>query len=269
MIWAWGGALAVGLSLGLLGSGGAILTVPILVYLVGHDEKVAIVESLAIVGVIAAVGAVRAIASRRADLRSGVLLAVPGIAGTTLGAALARQVPGAVQLAMLAGLMGVAAAMMLRGRRNVPESAPPSQGDSRAAMVVLQGGGLGVVTGLVGVGGGFLIVPLLVLLRGLPMSAAVGTSLFIIAVNSAAGLVAHLAASSAAAGGVGASVDWGVVGLFAGLGVAGSLIGSHVAGRMPQDTLRRLFAVFLIAMAGYILLRQAPRVWPGLFGTGG
>ncbi len=269
MIWAWGGALAVGLSLGLLGSGGAILTVPILVYLVGHDEKIAIVESMAIVGAIAAVGAGRALAARRADLRSGVLLAAPGIAGTSLGATLASHVPGAVQLTMLAALMGVASVLMFRNGRGDQVASSVQAAASPAWVVASQGVGLGAITGLVGVGGGFLIVPLLVLVRGLPMSVAVGTSLFIIAVNSAAGLIANLVVSKHAVGGVAAGLDWGVVGLFAALGVAGSLVGGHLAGRIPQRVLTRIFAVFLIVMAGYILARQGPRVWPGLFGDGG
>lgn len=268
MILAWIGAVAVGLSLGLLGSGGAILTVPILVYLVGHDEKVAIVESMAIVGAIAAVGAARAAAARRLDARSGVLLAVPGVAGTSLGAAMASHIPGAVQLVMLAGLMLVASAMMFRGGREQGAEGAPVVGPSRTWVVATQGVGLGMVTGLVGVGGGFLIVPVLVLLRGLAMPTAVGTSLLIIAVNAAAGLFATLVVPVSTGTGP-SGVDWSVVGLFATLGIAGSVAGSHVAGRIPQGILKRIFAVFLIVMAGYILTRQAPRVWPDLFGAGG
>lgn len=272
MILAWIGAAAVGLSLGLLGSGGAILTVPILVYLVGHDEKIAIVESMAIVGAIAAVGAARAAAARRLDARSGVLLAVPGIAGTSLGAAMASHIPGAVQLVMLAGLMLVASVMMFRGGGGgggvLREERPPVVGASRPWVVAAQGLGLGMVTGLVGVGGGFLIVPVLVLLRGLAMPTAVGTSLLIIAVNAAAGLFATLVVPISTGTGP-SGVDWSVIGLFAAIGIAGNVAGSHVAGRIPQGLLKRIFAVFLIVMAGYILTRQAPRVWPDLFGAGG
>ncbi len=268
MILAWIGAAAVGLSLGLLGSGGAILTVPILVYLVGHDEKIAIVESMAIVGAIAAVGAARAAVARRLDVRSGVLLAVPGIAGTSLGAAMASHVPGAVQLVMLAGLMLVASVMMFRGGGEQGAEGSPVVGPSRPWVVAAQGLGLGMVTGLVGVGGGFLIVPVLVLLRGLAMPTAVGTSLMIIAVNSAAGLFATLVVPISTGTGP-SGVDWSVIGIFAAIGIAGNVAGSHVAGRIPQGLLKRIFAVFLIVMAGYILARQAPRVWPDLFGAGG
>ncbi|MCE2883363.1 MAG: sulfite exporter TauE/SafE family protein [Planctomycetaceae bacterium] len=258
VIWAWLGATAVGLSLGLLGSGGAILTVPILVYLVHHDEKQAIAESFAIVGAIALVGAARAVAARKIDLRSALLLAIPGILGTTIGVHTARWIPGAVQLLVLAGLMLTAAFLMFRKPRT---ASVPDTGDGHAAttgarataLLAAQGVGLGFMTGFVGVGGGFLIVPVLVLLRRLPMQIAVGTSLAIIAVNSSTGFARSLFSGDAA-------IDWSVVGLFALLGVAGSLAGGALAGRLPQQVLRRTFAAFLVAMACFIVWRQVPRI---------
>ncbi|MEY3022887.1 MAG: hypothetical protein RIS86_2085 [Planctomycetota bacterium] len=263
MIWAWFGAVAVGLSLGLLGSGGAILTVPILVYLVGHGEKTAIAESLAIVGAIALFGVLRAAMQRRIDWTSALLLAIPGIAGTWSGARVAQWVPGAVQLLLLAGLMLTASVLMFRKPRvgNAPACAMKPGERAPAcgtAIIAAQGVGLGFATGLVGVGGGFLIVPVLVLLRRLPMPTAIGTSLAIISVNSATGLVAY-------AGGDGLDLDWRIVGMFIALGVAGSLVGNVLAGRIYQDTLRRMFAAFLVVMAGYIAWRQAPRAFPAWF----
>ena len=137
-------------------------------------------------------------------------------------------------------------------------------------VIVVQGIGLGLATGLVGVGGGFLIVPVLVLLRKLPMPTAIGTSLAIIAVNSTAGFLKYLSMLGVQTGPSGAvlRVDWNIIGVFIALGVAGSLIGNALAGRINQNTLRRIFAVFLVVMAGYILVRQAPRVMPGVYGTG-
>lgn len=270
MIWAWIGAAMVGVSLGLLGSGGAILTVPILVYLVHHNEKTAIAESLAIVACIAAVGALRAAAQKRLDVRSAVLLAVPGVSGTYLGALAAQWISGAVQLVLLAGLMLTAAALMFRGGRDTAKgagSAPvgespvavtggDSTGSAGVALVAAQGIGLGLVTGLVGVGGGFLIVPVLVLLRRLPMPVAVGTSLAIIAANSGVGFVKYITLLS----GRGVAIDWSVVGVFSALGVGGSLIGNHLAGRINKHTLKRVFAAFLVIMAAYITVRQIPRI---------
>jgi uncharacterized membrane protein YfcA len=281
VIWAWLGAAAVGLSLGLLGSGGAILTVPILVYLVGHDEKSAIAESLAIVGAIAVAGVVRASMQKRVDFRSAALLAFPGIVGTYLGASAAEFISGAAQLVLLAGLMLAASALMFRNgsaRAERKDSEPHAVGpilpgcDTKKRcslwMIAVQGVGLGLATGLVGVGGGFLIVPVLVLLRRLPMPTAIGTSLAIIAVNSATAFLQYLAvfAESADAPGQPTRVDWAIIGVFAAVGIAGSLVGNFLAGRIYQDTLKRIFAVFLVIMAGYILVRQAPRVLPGVFG---
>jgi uncharacterized membrane protein YfcA len=274
MIWAWIGAAAVGLSLGLLGSGGAILTVPILVYLVGHDEKSAIAESLAIVAAIAVAGVIRAAMQKRVDFRSAALLAVPGIVGTYAGAHAAKFIPGAVQLVLLSVLMLTAATLMFRSRPAQPASssesslspAIPSRGP--LWMIALQGIGLGLATGLVGVGGGFLIVPVLVLLRKLPMPTAVGTSLAIIAVNSTTGFLKYLSmlGDQTGPGGAVLHVDWNIIGVFIAIGIAGSLIGNALAGQINQNTLKRIFAVFLVVMAGYILVRQAPRVMPGVFG---
>lgn len=268
MIWAWLGAAAVGVSLGLLGSGGAILTVPILVYLVGHGEKSAIAESLAIVGGIAVFGVLRAAVQRRIDWTSALLLAVPGIGGTVAGAHVARWIPGSVQLLLLAGMMLTAAALMFRKPRRSDADDSPScaiRPGERApvcgtALIAAQGIGLGFATGLVGVGGGFLIVPVLVLLRRLPMQTAIGTSLAIIVVNSTTGLLKY-------AGDEAITVDWPLVGIFIALGAAGSLVGNALAGRIYQQTLRRGFAVFLVIMAAYIGWRQAPRAFPQWFGS--
>lgn len=281
MIWAWLGAAAVGLSLGLLGSGGAILTTPILVYLVGHDEKGAIAESLAIVAAIAVFGVARAAPQGRVDFRSAMLLAVPGILGTSIGAQVAAFLTGTVQLSLLAALMLTAAALMFRGGRvngsaavdgigaggdacvTTARSVPA--GGSSLWVVGMQGVGLGLATGLVGVGGGFLIVPVLVLLRKLPMPTAVGTSLAIIAVNSAVGFVQYLWLMDGRPGPAGEPfhVDWPTIALFSALGVAGSIVGSALGGRICQPTLRRIFAAFLVVMAGYIIVRQLPSLLQG------
>jgi uncharacterized membrane protein YfcA len=290
MIWAWLGATLVGLSLGLLGSGGAILTVPILVYLVGHDEKAAIVESLAIVGAIALFGAARASFAKQIDWKSALLLAIPGVFGTLLGTHVAQWIPGAVQLLLLAALMLTASVLMFRSPRKsepMPNDVDTSVTDfsvtdfsvtdlsandqaptSGSAIIAAQGFALGFMTGIVGIGGGFLIVPVLVLLRRLPMKIAIGTSLAIIAVNCTAGLVKSIFAGSAALHPRATeqnAIDWTVIGLFIALGIVGSLIGSLLARRIDQATLRKVFAVFLVVMAGYVAWRQAPRVFPQWF----
>ena len=179
MILTWPGALAIGLSPGLLGSGGSILTVPVLIYLLGQPEKVAIAGSLAIVGTIAAFGSLPHIQAGRVNWRSVLLFGVPGMAGTYLGAWLALFVSGAFQLALFAVVMLVASVLMLRPLDYANASSAP-----RAVWKIgIDGLLVGVIAGLVGVGGGFLIVPALVLLGGLSVHAAVATGLVIIASN--------------------------------------------------------------------------------------
>ena len=159
------GALAIGLSLGLLGSGGSILTVPVLHYLLDQPEQAAIGGSLLVVGLIAASASVPYAMARQVDWRKAVWFGVPGMAGAWLGASLARWVPGPVQLALFAAVMLVAAVRMLG-------SAPLSTGDAQPhpLAVVASGAAVGALSGLVGVGGGFLIVPALVLLAAVPMA---------------------------------------------------------------------------------------------------
>ncbi|CAN5566374.1 sulfite exporter TauE/SafE family protein [soil metagenome] len=249
IVYALLGALVVGLTLGLLGSGGSILTVPVLLYLVGLPEKVAIAESLAIVGAIAAVGAIPFIYEKLVDWRSVVYFGIPGILGTVLGAALSAFVTGAVQLVLFAVVMLLAAVMMFRGPRAViDEPVVPHA----LWKIATEGLVVGVLTGLIGVGGGFLIVPALVLLGGLPMRRAIATSLLIIAVKSAAGFATYLEVLALE----GLSVDGVRIATFAGIGILGSLLGSRVGARVPQAALKRGFAVFLVVMGLFILFRE-------------
>lgn len=253
------GALLVGLSLGLLGSGGSILTVPVLVYLVGEPDKVAIAESLGIVAAIAAAGALPYARQRTIDWRSVLFFGIPGIAGTYGGAWLSRFVSGPVQLVLFAGVMLLAAVLMYRRSTPRPTPTVSSAGGVTVAArkhaawkIMLEGVSVGVLTGLVGVGGGFLIVPALVLLGGLDMRRAVGTSLVIIALKSVAGYLKYLDVLAD----LGLAVNWEVVGLFAAVGIAGSFAGNWIGGRIPQHRLQRGFAVFLVVMGLWILYQN-------------
>jgi uncharacterized membrane protein YfcA len=252
LLYALLGAVLIGLSLGLLGSGGSMLTVPVLVYLAGEPPKLAIVEGLAIVGFIALAGAVPHAVQRNVDLRSVVFFGLPGMAGAYAGSAVARHVPGAVQLIIFAGVMLAAAAAMVRGRPDVPHDDRPHP----AWRVALPGLGVGLLTGLVGVGGGFLIVPALVLLLGVPMRPAIGTSLVIIALNCAAGFAKslHVLADN------GLSVNYRLVILVTAIGIAGSFAGHRLGQLVPQEALRRGFAGFLVLMGAFILWRELPGV---------
>jgi len=249
-IMAWPGAIAIGISLGLLGSGGSILTVPVLVYLVGQDEKVAIAGSLFIVGSIALAGSLQFVRAGFINWRTVAIFGVPGMAGTYLGAAIAAYVSGLTQLALFAVVMLLASYLMLRPIRLSETVRAPR------ALWKIAGDGLavGIITGLVGVGGGFLIVPALVLLGGLSMHHAVATSLVIIALKSFSGFYKYLDVLDAQQLGL----DWPVLGLVTVLGIAGSFIGSRLARKVHQDRLKRWFGYFLIVMGIYILARSLP-----------
>lgn len=245
------GALAIGLSLGLLGSGGSILTVPILHYLLGHPEKQSIAESLGIVGGIALIGAIPYARKGLIHWKSVFFFGTPGMFGSFIGAHLAKGVPGAVQLALFAFVMLAAAAMMMR--RRAPEHSTGRGAPEEAIwQIILQGLLVGVLTGFVGVGGGFLIVPALVLFGGLSMRIAVGSSLCIIAMNSASGFVKQMDVLS----NLGLAIDWHVVGLFLLLGILGSFAGNLIGAVIDQRRLRRIFGGFLLVMGLFILIRQ-------------
>lgn len=253
------GAVAIGLTLGLLGSGGSILTVPVLVYLAHEPDKVAIAESLAIVGGIALVGALPYARQKLVDWHSVLYFGIPGLIGTYGGAALARWVPGTIQLALFAVVMILAAVLMFRGNQDLEEPAGAPHERQALWKIATEGLLVGVLTGLVGVGGGFLIVPALVLLGGLSMQLAVGTSLLIIAAKSAAGFWKYTDVLAE----MGQHVDWGLIGVFTAIGIVGSFVGNALSRRVPQAQLKRGFAAFLVIMGGFILVREGPKALGG------
>lgn len=253
-VFAWLGAMSIGVSLGLLGSGGSILTVPVLVYLIGQDEKLAIASSLAIVGTIALAASLPYLKNKQVDWRMVVLFGIPGMAGTYIGAWLATWIPGLVQLTVFAGVMLLASWQMLKPV--VLEDSPYKPRD--VWKIGLDGLLIGVLTGVVGVGGGFLIVPALVLLGGLTMHRAVATSLLIIALKSFTGFWKYMEVLEIQ----GLVLEWNIIAIVTGLGVVGSFAGNHIANRVPHAKLKKVFAVFLIIMGIYILVRTLPVVWP-------
>jgi uncharacterized membrane protein YfcA len=268
------GALVIGLTLGLMGSGGSILTVPVLVYLLGHDGKVAIAESLAIVGGIALATMFPYAHSGLVNWRNVIFFGIPGMAGTYVGAWLSYFVSGSVQLTLFAVVMLMAAAIMFRkvkrGTTNLPAEDAHSGSRSHVAdpplpqapppqafwIIGLEGVIVGILTGLVGVGGGFLIVPALVVFGKLPMRMAVGTSLAVIAMKSFSGFYKYLDILES----TGASIDWATVGTFVLIGIVGSFAGHAVATRVNQVVLRRVFAVFLIGMGLFVLGKEGRKL---------
>jgi uncharacterized membrane protein YfcA len=294
--------LLIGLSLGALGGGGSILTVPVLVYLLGQSPHAATAGALLIVGITAAGGMIAHRRAGRVRLAPGIAFGVLGVAGSYTGTRLSSSVRPDLLLSLFAGLMLVAAAAMLRRRRGTAgQHVPAAQGppaprraaapgdlgasplrggaitatlDKPAAAVLAPGRpvawprprgpaavrrglkiitaatGVGLLTGFFGVGGGFVIVPALVLALGLDMPAAVGTSLLVIAINSAAALAARLGGPVAP--------DWPLPGVLTAAALAGALGGNRLASRVDPARLATAFTILLIAVAAYSLARSLP-----------
>ncbi len=236
-------AILVGVSLGLLGGGGSILTVPLLVYVAGMDAKEAIATSLLVVGVTSIAALVPHARAGRVRWRTGALFGLAAMAGAYLGGRLAAYVPGTVLLVAFAVMMVATAIAMIRGRAAEPRS-PDGSHDLPLLMVLGEGVVVGLVTGIVGAGGGFLVVPALVLLGGLPMPVAVGTSLLVIAMKSFAGLAGYLSS---------VSIDWRLAGAVTAMAVLGSIVGGLLAGRVHQDGLRKAFGWFVLVMGAVVL----------------
>ena len=254
------GALIIGLTLGLLGSGGSAITVPVLVYLVGHATKQSIAESMAIVGLISIAAAIPYAKAKQIDWRIVWYFGIPGMLGTFVGAWLGGLATAAIQLVVFGGVLIAAAYVMLRnpesGTNSDNENGISEQHRSPIWKIALEGTVVGLVTGFVGVGGGFLIVPALVVFGKLPMRLAIGTSLVIIALKAAIGfakyqqyLMAH-----------DMSVDGQTVLTFVLIGVVGSLIGKSVNARMNQRLLIRVFAVFLILLGGFVIVNEGSKL---------
>ncbi len=240
-------AVAVGVSLGLLGGGGSILAVPLLVYVAGLESRAAIATSLFVVGVTSLAALLPHARAGRVRWRTGLVFGAAAMVGAYVGGRLAAFIPGTVLLIAFSLMMLAAAVSMIRGRREVKEY----EGGMRVGLIVAEGSVVGLVTGMVGAGGGFLVVPALVLLGGLPMSAAVGTSLLVIAMKSFAGLGGYLAS---------VQIDWGLAAAVTAAAVVGSLVGGTLTGRVPADTLRRGFGWFVVVMGVFVLAQQAGTV---------
>ena len=252
-------AALIGLSLGLRGGGGSILTVPIFVYVLGFGAKEAIAMSLAVVGATSLFGAASHWRSGNVNLRVALIFGAVAMAGTYLGARLAVFFSGAAQLALFAVVMLLAAFFMVRERKPAPDGAlvrseGPEVKEMPLGLIVVEGIAVGVLTGLVGVGGGFLIVPALVLLGKVPMKQAVGTSLLVIAMKSAAGFYGYLGQ---------VEVDWAFMSLFTAVSIAGIFAGTYLVRFVSQQQLKRSFAVFLLVMGGFILWQNRGAVLPG------
>jgi len=252
MILGWIGALFIGLSLGLLGSGGSILTVPVLVYLFGQDEKLAIASSLAIVGTIAFAGGLDYWHKRLIDWKAIILFGIPSMLASYLGAFLAVYLSGIFQLVIFAFIMFIAAVFMFRNNNLHQVSEQIS-----SLKIISSGVGVGVMTGIIGIGGGFLIVPSLILFAGLAMRGAIATSLVIITLNAYTGFFKYLQVLALN----NIQLDWMVIITVSTIGIIGTFIGHYLCHKIPQAKLKYYFAYFILLMAVFILFKELPKVF--------
>ncbi|MBK8785074.1 MAG: sulfite exporter TauE/SafE family protein [Chitinophagaceae bacterium] len=254
-------AVIVGISLGLIGSGGSILTVPILVYVMGVNPVLATAYSLFIVGSTALVGGVQSAIQKRVDFKTVLIFGIPSIAAVyatrmwlvpfipselfTIGSLVITK--SIALMLLFAVVMILASVSMIRPGKNKEqdENAPRVY---NYPMILLEGAVVGLLTGLVGAGGGFLIIPALVLLARMPMKLAVGTSLFIIAAKSLIGFIGDLQGSEI--------IDWKLLGIFTAFSVAGIFIGILLSKKIPGQKLKKGFGWFVLIMGIYIIIKE-------------
>jgi uncharacterized membrane protein YfcA len=244
-------ALMIGLLLGSLGGGGSILAVPLLVYVQHVEAKTAIAMALVMVGATSLIAMVGHARRGMVCWKTGLVFAMAGSCGAYGGGRLAAYIPNGVLLLMFGTVMLGTSWAMLRKRpesaavRSTSQSVCPAR--MAVAAILLDGVLVGGITGLVGAGGGFLIVPALNLLGGLPMRAAVGTSLMVLTLNSTAalgGYITHV------------NLDWPLTGLITAAAVIGSLLGGLLSHRLSPQSLKRVFGAFVMLIALYVLYRE-------------
>lgn len=247
MIWlAAALSLVIGVVLGMLGGGGAILALPMLVYVIGMEPKAAIASSLFVVGATSVVGTTIHARAGNVRWKEGGIFGLAAMAGAFTGGRLAHFVPPTVLLVLFGIVMVVTAVAMLRGRRADAAEVRAF----RLGRTLVLGAAVGVLSGLVGAGGGFLIVPALTLFGGLAMREGIGTSLFVIGLQSFAGFAGHMNH---------VTLDWNIVLAVSGAAVVGSLIGAGLGERISAARLRTAFAWLVIAMGLFMFERQLPR----------
>ena len=254
-------AAVVGISLGLIGSGGSILTVPILVYIMGVDPVLATAYSLFIVGATSLVGGIQSAVQKKVDFKTVLIFGIPSIAAVyatrmwlvpiipqevvTVGTFVITK---SIALMLLFAVVMILASVSMIRPDKCPEVEAIKELKYNYPLILLEGLGVGMLTGLVGAGGGFLIIPALVLLAKMPMKLAVGTSLFIIAVKSLFGFVGDLQGRQI--------IDWKLLSFFTALAIAGIFVGIVLSKKISGNRLKMSFGWFVLVMGIYIIIKE-------------
>lgn len=249
-------SIFIGAAVGLLGGGGSILTTPLLVFVMGFDAKQAIAASLFVVAVTSGFGLIHYARAGRVRWKTGLIFGAAGMVGAFAGGQIGARLPGNVLLGAFSIMMGVTAIAMIRGRKQV---AGKAHGGRPIVRILLDGFVVGLVTGLVGAGGGFLVVPALVLLGGLPMQIAVGTSLLVVMMKSIAGFLGYVLSfgnGSFVSLNPQVEFNWTVTLTVTAFAVIGSFIGAAISTKVHPDRLRKGFGYFVLAMAVFILSQE-------------
>lgn len=238
----------IGLTLGLLGGGGSILTLPLLTYVAGVEPRSAIASSLLVVGTTSIIGAIGHARAGRVRWRTALVFGGAGMVGAVAGSRVAAHLPAKLLMVLFALLMLVTAIAMLRGRRPNASAPPPERSAELPWLsAIIYGAAVGSVTGLLGAGGGFLIVPALVLLGQLEMPVAVGTSLVVISMSSFSGLASRLGH---------VSISWSLTAMVTAAAVIGTIAGGQLADRVSAASLRKGFGLLVLGMAALVLGKE-------------
>jgi uncharacterized protein len=254
-------AIFIGITLGMMGGGGSILTVPVLVYLFDVNPLTATTYSLFIVGATSMTGGARAYAKKQVDFRSVTEFGIPSIFAIFIARHyLLPAIPDSLfsigkidftkdvlLMIVFALLMLTASIFMILNADEIKEQPAGAQEKNRVLYLAILGFSIGIITGLLGAGGGFLIIPALILFMKLPMKTAIGTSLVAIAINSIFGFLFSLKQTP---------LDWQILLLFTGLSIAGIYIGSMFAEKISGKTLKKWFGYFILIMAIYIIIKE-------------
>lgn len=239
-----GFGLLIGLLLGLMGGGGSILAVPVFVYVMEYSPKTAISMSLAVVGATSLVGGIRYWQKNQVDLRVAFIFGIVAMLGAYIGARLAYYFTDTAQMILFAFTMLAASYFMFTNKNSSLEESPNAEEKAQSFIVLgLEGMFVGILSGLVGVGGGFLIVPALVIFGKLPMKQAVGTSLIIISMKSVTGFMGYLGQTT---------IPWKFMTIFTVAAIVGIFIGSYCVKFISQQMLKKSFAVFVFLMGLFV-----------------